>query len=234
MNHFLSQRSTRHAGATVGTRLEQPSLRWGANTGDCGMQNQLRGGASVTPGQPPLPATLPNRLGWMLATAPARGLADYYLAHRGEAAMLSRSRFNPADLKPILPRVVLLELRSEKEIRIRLAGTCLTGKVGRELAGLNWLDLIAPEHRATRAAAYAGLAETQSGLRAAIRYPSTLGEDMLVECLTLPMTPARADEPALAIGVLASLWRPAGARPLPFLRGSEELTPLPLEQPQLH
>src|ERR1041384_2765303 len=112
------------------------------------MQNEVGGGAPAAHGQPPLPPTLPNRLGWMLATAPARSLADYYLAHRGDETLLSRNQFDPSDLKPSLPRVVLLELRSEKEIRIRLAGTCLTSKVGRELAGLNWLDLIAPERRA--------------------------------------------------------------------------------------
>jgi hypothetical protein len=171
---------------------------------------------------------MPNPLGWQLSTAPARTLADYYLATRGIQPMLPRAAFNPADLKPILPRVVLLELRSEKEIRIRLGGTCLTNKVGHELAGLNWLDLIAPEHRQTRAEAYGRMMAETCGLRAEIRYPSTLGEDFLLECVVLPLTPVRADEPPHAIGVIASLSRPGGARPLPFLQGSEEITTLPL------
>jgi hypothetical protein len=171
---------------------------------------------------------LPNALGWQLATAPARTLADYYLTTRGIQAMLPRAAFNPAHLKPILPRVVLLELRSEKEIRIRLGGTCLTNKVGHELAGLNWLDLIAPEYRQARAAAYGRMIAERSGLRAEMRYPSTMGEDFVLECLVLPLTPVQSDEPPHAIGVIASLSRPGGARPLPFLQGSEEIALLPL------
>jgi hypothetical protein len=175
-----------------------------------------------------MPAMGPCPLGWPLSTQPARLLAEYYLKARADQPIMPRDAFNPADLKSILPRVFLLELRSAKELRIRLGGTCLTTKVGHELAGLNWLDLIAPEYRDARADAYGRMFETQTGVRTAIRYPSTMDEEYEIECLALPMTPSRADEPPHAIGVVASLAHPGGARPLPFLQGSEEITPLPL------
>jgi hypothetical protein len=185
-------------------------------------QNGSSGGAAALP---PLPR---NSAGWLLGTAPARALADYYLAARGDAPVLSRATFDPAALKTILPRVFMLELRSERELRIRLCGTCLTTRVGRELAGLNWLDLIAPEGRANRAEAYSRMMREASGLRAEIRYPSSLGEVLSIECLTLPLTPHTASEPPLAVGVIASLERRVGARPLPFLQGTEKTTELPL------
>ena len=178
--------------------------------------------------QSPLPAAVPNAVGWPLATNPARALADYYLAARGGNAMLGRADFNPAALKSILPRVFLLELRSEQELYIRLGGTCLASRAGRDLTGLDWLDLIAPAQRAARGAAYLRMIDAQCGLRTVVRYPATLGDDIIAECLSLPLTPARADEPALAVGVVASLRRPAGAKPMPFRQGIEEITALPL------
>lgn len=185
-------------------------------------QNGSFGGGAALP---PLP---PNSAGWQLGTAPARTLANYYLAARGDDTVLSRAVFDPAALKTILPRVFMLELRSEREMRIRLCGTCLTTRVGRELAGLNWLDLIAPEARAARALAYGRMMREASGIRAQIRYPSTLGEVVSIECLALPLTPLSGAEPPLAVGVIASLTRQVSARPLPFLQGSEEITELPL------
>jgi len=184
--------------------------------------------------QPMLPAAIPNAVGWVLGTASARALADYYLTTRGADLMMPRSRFNPADIKRILPRVFLLELRSEKEIRVRLAGTKLTARLGRDLAGLNWLDLITPEQRAARAEAYGQMVMGQTAIRSVLRYPSTTGEHMVVECLTLPLTPTHSDEPPIGLGVAASLWRPAGAKPLPFLQGHEEITLLSLPAPALH
>jgi len=175
-----------------------------------------------------LPAALPNAAGWMLASAPARVLADYYLAARGDRAVLRRADFDPAALKSILPRLFLLELRSVQELHIRLAGSCLANRTGRELTGLDWLDLIGPAQRAARGAAFARMAGEPIGLRAVARYPATLGEDIIVEYLSLPLTPVRGDEPPMAIGVVASLWRPPGAKPMPFHQGNEEITPLPL------
>lgn len=184
--------------------------------------------------QPMLPAPIPNAVGWALGTAAARSLADYYLATRGADMMMPRSRFNPADIKRILPRVFLLELRSEKEIRVRLAGTKLTARLGRDLAGLNWLDLITPEQRTARSEAYGQMMMGRNAIRSVLRYPSSTGEHMVVECLTLPLTPTHDDEPAIGLGVAASLWRPAGAKPLPFLQGNEEITLLPLPVPAVH
>jgi len=180
----------------------------------------LGGGAAL-----PSPS---NSAGWTLDTAPARALADYYLAARGHDVVLSRTTFDPAELKLILQRVFMLELRSEREHRIRLCGSCLTSRVGRELAGLNWLDLIAPEGRAARAQAYGRMMRAGSGIRAVIRYPTTLGDVASIECLALPLTPLRAEEPPLAVGVIASLPRRTSARPLPFLQGVEQITELPL------
>lgn len=175
-----------------------------------------------------LPAGTPNPLGWMLVTAQAHALADHYLARRGDAAVMPRAVFDPAEIKALLPRLYMLELHSPQDIRVRLCGTCLSDRVGRELTGLNWLDLIAPEHRAARALAYGQMMQRRTALRAVLRYPSNMDDEMVLELLTLPMTPTGPDSPALAIGVVASLSRTAGARPQPFLRGTESITALPL------
>lgn len=176
-----------------------------------------------------LPIGTPNPLGWMLASAQAHALSDYYLARRGHAVVLPRAALDPAEVKALLPRLYMLELHSPCDIRVRLCGTCLSDQVGRDMTGLSWLDLIAPEQRAARAAAYGEMMMRQrTALRAVLRYPSTMDDEMALELLSLPMIPSGGESPALAIGVVASLSRTAGARPLPFQRGTESITSLPL------
>lgn len=174
------------------------------------------------------PAGTANPLGWMLVTAHAHALSEHYVARRGDAAVMPRAAFNPAEAKALLPRLFILELHSPRNIRIRLCGTCLSDRVGRDLTGLNWLDLIAPEHRAARALAHGEMMQRRIALRAVLRCPSNMDDEMVMELLTLPMTPTNPDSPDLAIGVVASLSRSVGARPLPFLRGTESITALPL------
>src|SRR5258708_7418747 len=131
-------------------------------------------------------SALSNPTDWEVSTTPGRLLCQYYRDSRGDQPMLSRARFDPADLRTILPRLFLLELHSPRDIRIRLCGTCLREKTGRELTGLNWLDLIAPEYRSARGASYAAMADARQGIRSLVQYPSTMGDDILVELVSLP------------------------------------------------
>ncbi|HWD58586.1 MAG TPA: PAS domain-containing protein [Stellaceae bacterium] len=57
----------------------------------------------------------------------------------------SRADFDPCDIASILPIISLIERRSPNEWRVRLAGTELERRWGRELSGLTYAEVLSPQ-----------------------------------------------------------------------------------------
>lgn len=77
------------------------------------------------------------------ASAANRFVHDLWQKKRGGRAIPSRSDFDPAELKPFLPQIILIEVRNDPpDFRYRLAGTSSRDLRGMEMTGHSVLDLV--------------------------------------------------------------------------------------------
>ncbi len=132
---------------------------------------------------------------------------------RGERLLPHRGDFVLADIKQLLPRLLLLEVRSPTEIVFRLAGTMVRARVGAELTGRNFIDLARPEERAERARLL--LAEVAQPCGAVMIYPLAYpsGFDAPVEVVSVPVEPNLPGQPKLVLALFTELFRPVGEVP---------------------
>ena len=91
-----------------------------------------------------------------MQTKAVTALYDYWTRQRGERSVPLRSAIEPADIAAILPDVFILEGDRMHPASFRLAGTRLCAQFGRELKGVDFAALFAPDQRAR----IARLAET--------------------------------------------------------------------------
>ena len=80
-------------------------------------------------------------------TRAATTLYDYWTRQRGERAVPLRSTIEPADIAAILPDVFMLEYGRLHAPRFRLAGTRMCAQFARELKGMDFDALFAPDQR---------------------------------------------------------------------------------------
>lgn len=72
---------------------------------------------------------------------------DLWNRKRGGRSLPSRADFDPLELKPILARLMLIEVIADPpDFRYRLAGTLARDLTGEELTGRRVLDLVPPQH----------------------------------------------------------------------------------------
>lgn len=90
-----------------------------------------------------------NRNDWKtsMQTKAATALYDYWTRQRGERTVPLRSTIEPADIAPILPDIFILESGRMHASRFRLAGTRFCAQFGRELKGMDFDALFAPDQR---------------------------------------------------------------------------------------
>ena len=85
-------------------------------------------------------------------TAPSRRFLARWHGWRGTQLLPRRHQLDTDSLGDLLPRCLLLDIRSRDQITICFAGTAIGRILGAELTGRNYLDLTEPENRARRAA----------------------------------------------------------------------------------
>lgn len=90
-----------------------------------------------------------------MQTKAATALYDYWTRQRGARPVPLRSTIEPADIAAILPDVFILECGRLADARFRLAGTRLCAQFGKELKGMDFHALFAPDQR-SRVARIAG------------------------------------------------------------------------------
>lgn len=149
----------------------------------------------------PAPLTLPSR----------RFLACWH-GWRGAKLLPRRGQMDTAALGDLLPRCLLLDIRSRDRIDICFAGNVVGQMLGIELAGRNYLDLTEPENRARRAALL--LAEAAQPCAAVIYYwLRDEGGGMLpVELVSAPLIADDSGQATLILACATPLARDHGRR----------------------
>jgi hypothetical protein len=144
-------------------------------------------------------------------TSAALTLLSAWDRWRGARVLPTRRDMNLADITALLPTVVVLEVRSPQETTIRLAGTLLCTALGRELRGLNWIELTAPEARPRRAARLQAIVAQPCGALMSGRIAARSGMSFEIEQLALPVRPDEPAAPMQILGVVSLL--PGQMRP---------------------
>jgi hypothetical protein len=77
-------------------------------------------------------------------------LSTYWLRLRGDRLVPSREEIDPGSIVSLLPFIVLTEIFSPMDARVRLAGTALRDLFGFDPSGWNYVELTGPEGRRSR------------------------------------------------------------------------------------
>ena len=133
---------------------------------------------------------------------------------RGDRMLPSRRDFDLGSIKRLLPRVILLEIRSPTEVAFRLAGTWITRVLGVELTGRNYLDVGNPADRQERADLL--FAEVAQPCGAVMIYPMhyASGRAAPVEVISAPVLGDQPTDPPMVFALLTELAASGYAEPL--------------------
>ncbi len=138
------------------------------------------------PLQQPEIATQPPRL-----SPEAQAFLDNWRALRhGSGRIPPKTAFDPTRIPALLPQVVLYERRARDDFHIRLIGTAVVERIGREATGANVLELIAAEARGLVAQILNRVLDAPCGHASVVEdvYPS--GRRQQVEVIRLPLADA--------------------------------------------
>lgn len=80
----------------------------------------------------------------------SRQLLDYWLSLCSGNTLPDRSAIRPADIKKLLPGLVIFDVVPGKSVVVRLAGTAFTMALGTELKGADWIGSAPESHRPQR------------------------------------------------------------------------------------
>jgi len=151
-----------------------------------------------------------------LRSADLRGLFEYWEVRRGERRMPARADIDPAEFKPLIGRVSVIDVLGEDtgsyRFRFRLAATPFCRALGREMTGKMLEELPAPATRAFLESNYLEVARTARPLAivGAIRLDE---RDWMGESLILPLSAEGEGVQRLLAAREISLWR--GGRYVP-------------------
>jgi hypothetical protein len=112
-----------------------------------------------------------------------------WLAKRGDRLAPSRAAFDPAELRAILPRLLMIDVaRDPLDFRYRLAGTRTYELHGQELTGKSITALRPPEFVATLWEDLRELAETAQPQLVLLDFTNQEGYHRLYHVLRLPLS----------------------------------------------
>ncbi|MDP6345024.1 MAG: PAS domain-containing protein [Alphaproteobacteria bacterium] len=156
-----------------------------------------------------------------LRTDACQALAGAWQNWRGDDLVPQRTQVRIEDIKSWLPNIVVLELRSRREVIFRLAGTRIVESLGVELTGRNYLEFSHPEERATRAERMHQLGQWPCGAHIQMSVTFVSGRSVPSEALTLPVRPAGRGQPIQLFAMIMALedttsqWPAADSRHFP-------------------
>ena len=152
-----------------------------------------------------------------------RRFEAYWQAKRGDRAMPWRRDIDPAELKPILPWMLVVEIEPEPfRVLYRLAGTKVVEMNGIELTGryLDTLDDDGANFTAQGIAAYRQAWTSGQPVYGCYRWPTPSGAEYLVEFAIYPVEEPGTDGQCIALEDW-EIERKLSARdepPLPYVR----------------
>jgi hypothetical protein len=140
--------------------------------------------------------------------------------------MPKRSTVELEDIKHLLGRVVLFEMVSPDDIRIKVAGSQLRAHVNFEATGRNFADITSPEHWPVRRWRFNEMATRPCGGTMINRDTQTrTGDAVTFETVTLPVDPEGEGKPRLLIGnvaVIGGVYEPPAEDRPRVVRPAEE------------
>lgn len=90
-----------------------------------------------------------------LQIAETRRLYAYWRSRQSSPDRVpERGLFDPADIKDILSLILLIHRESPESLRLKIMGTRVVERMGRDLTGIEFLDVFGPEGREERRAVF--------------------------------------------------------------------------------
>ena len=140
-----------------------------------------------------------------LKTMACNALLETWLAWRVARCLPQRSDIDPADLRLVLPYIIIVEIRAPDQAIVRLAGTAYREMFGLELTGQNLNDLVSGEARRIGAYRNYAAATWPCGRHAEVSYTYSKGAADTFEFLSLPLEAERPEEPPVLISAMQSI-----------------------------
>jgi hypothetical protein len=137
-------------------------------------------------------------------TFPTQKLYEYWLSLPRTGHFPARSSVDPAALIDILPAIHILEWVPPDQLRVRLLGTGRVGRMGRDITGKNYLDLLSEDGRKESVRNIELIFSTPCGLLTLREERYENGDLDTVERLSLPLLHEERGTPHL-IGTSAPL-----------------------------
>ncbi len=109
------------------------------------------------------------------------------LERKGKSILPLRSSFVPEDIGLLLPNIIVYELISKTDIRIRLQGTAINERFGHDMTGGNYLDYVEESRREKASDAFWLMAEQPCGILAILGHALSSGRTITVESIGFPM-----------------------------------------------
>ncbi|HUC69483.1 MAG TPA: PAS domain-containing protein [Stellaceae bacterium] len=158
-----------------------------------------------------------NHLDQALLAAPHDQTNRHFIAawlgwRRPGQLLPKRSALKLEDIKPLLGRVVLFELVSPDDIRVKVAGSQLRDHINFEATGCSFAELTPPGQWPLRRFRFNEMAARPCGAWMINRETEThSGETVSFETVTLPIDPEGPGKPRLLISnvaVLGAIYEP--------------------------
>ncbi|HWT97899.1 MAG TPA: PAS domain-containing protein [Terriglobales bacterium] len=152
-----------------------------------------------------------------------RQFEAYWQTKRGGRTMPRRRDIDPAELKPILPWMLVVEIEPDPfRVLYRLAGTKVVEMNGIELTGryLDSLDDEGANFTAQGIAAYHQVWTSQQPVYGSYRWPTQSGAEYLVEFAIFPVEEPGTDGQCIALEdwEIERKLSARDERPLPYVR----------------
>ena len=101
--------------------------------------------------------------------------------------MPNRSSFLPEDIPSLLPNIIVYELISRDDIKIRLQGTAINERFGHDMTGGNYLDYVEDDRKRIASDAFWLMAEQPCGVCALLEHALSSGRNITVESIGFPL-----------------------------------------------
>ncbi|MEH6631743.1 MAG: PAS domain-containing protein [Halopseudomonas aestusnigri] len=124
---------------------------------------------------------------------------DYWrnLERKGEGIVPLKSSFMPEEIGHLLPNMIVYELISKENIKIRLQGTAINERLGQDMTGGNYLDYVEGSRREVASRAFWLMAQQPCGVIATLEHALSGGRTITVESIGFPFENDSGENPII-------------------------------------
>ncbi|WP_085909198.1 PAS domain-containing protein [Kiloniella majae] len=118
-----------------------------------------------------------------------RQFYDYWQSlEKAEGTVVpKRSAFRPEDIPSLLPNIIIYELVSRENIKVRLQGTAINERFGHDMTGGNYLDYVEDDRKNVASDAFWLMAKQPCGVVAVLEHALSSGRNITVESIGFPL-----------------------------------------------